>query len=397
MLEVIDDNNGLALYNLILFRLQDIKASDPLARAIQLKMNLQHIRYVPKPHGVAKYFALIDSHRTELASLNRPKVIEDWEVVTKALQDLPPLHPQFQKVAELLAIQRKLFQKETTLPVCRAAFINADNEHDIHGDLTRNKHTGKKRKLLTNFARADKRPHKSNVGGKKFNKGDCGHHPNSISHCTEQCMNPFGIRSIFGKAKTYAEKCAAVKRSIALGWSPKATNVRIPTGFNSTNSGGPSNPPTPSVPLKTTTQPPALKTNYASTDTNISPNSARTYQRVKAIIESTSSPIRPPSAYNPLPTTPTLASPVYRQPVQTNMVPHVPITQTIPIRAYHTTLQSQYLPQPVPFPPQQPTHQQPIPQYVQQTVSHHPFQQHLQTQTPIAPRVHVRLHHQRMT
>ena len=92
-LEVVDEGNGLALYNLARFRLREIKSSDPLARAIKLQMGLHHIKYVPKPHGVAQYFARIDSHRSELTSLTRPKIIDDWEVTAKALRELPSLHP----------------------------------------------------------------------------------------------------------------------------------------------------------------------------------------------------------------------------------------------------------------------------------------------------------------
>ena len=64
MMQVVDPGNGLALYNLIDFRLQDIKSSDPLARAIKIRMGLQHITYRAKPHGVASYFAAIESHRS---------------------------------------------------------------------------------------------------------------------------------------------------------------------------------------------------------------------------------------------------------------------------------------------------------------------------------------------
>ena len=48
-LEVVHADNGLAMYNLVKFRLQEIKSSDPLARAIKLQMGLHHIRYIPKP------------------------------------------------------------------------------------------------------------------------------------------------------------------------------------------------------------------------------------------------------------------------------------------------------------------------------------------------------------
>ena len=330
ILEVVDDNNGLALYNLILFRLQEIKSTDPLARAIQLKMNLQHIRYIPMPHGVAKYFADIESHRTDLASLARPKIIQDWEVVTKALQDLPPLHAKFKEVADLLSLQRKLFKQETTLPQCREAFLNADNENDIHGDLSNNKPRAKKRKLRTNLQRAEKRPRQSNderTG--KYKKGDCGHHPNSVSHCTQTCMNPFGVRSIFGRAKSYAEKCQAVKTSVALGWSPRAKHVTIPEGFGSDEKSVPTlatdanHEPTAS----------AVKVNQALTTNSISPNSMRTYHRVQALMTATQVQMPPSPAYMQ-PMFPTQRQPAAFYPATQHLAPPI-INGPAPLQTYH--------------------------------------------------------------
>ena len=131
-LEVVDESNGLAIYNLTRFRIREIKSSDPLARTIKLQMGIQHIKYIPKPHGVAQYFAQIEKHRSELAALPKPKIISDWEVTVRELSDL---HPQFKSVAELLAIQRKILHTETTLEDCRNAFTTADIDHNIGGEL----------------------------------------------------------------------------------------------------------------------------------------------------------------------------------------------------------------------------------------------------------------------
>ena len=362
MLEVIDDNNGLALYNLVAFRLQDVKTTDPLARAIQLKMNLQHIRYIPMPHGVAKYFATIEAHRTDLASLDRPKIIQDWEVVTKALQDLPPLHAQFKEVAHVLSLQRKLFKQETTLPQCREAFINADNENDIHGDLGNNKPGAKKRKLRTNLQRNDKRFRHDNQDKPKHQKGDCGHHPNSVTHCTETCMNPFGIRSLFGTAKTYAEKCAAIRKSLALGWSPRAKNVKVPKGFDDSAA-----PVTTSATSKDTSTTSALKVNHATSGNTISPNSMRTYQRVQALMTATQMQTTHHTAYAPpMFTTPQLA-PAYYPAAQRLTAPM--INAPPPVHTYHVAPRYATPPQPMApprqmaLPPQVAMRTQPQPYY----------------------------------
>ena len=237
-LEVVDANNGLAIYNLAKFRLREIKSTDPLARAIKLQMGLQHIKYIPQPHGVAKYFAKIESHRTELASLPRPKIIDDWEVTAKVLRELPHLHPQFKSAADILEVQRKILKVETTLEDCRKAFISADIDNDVGGDLhSKNSNKGK-RKLRTNLSRVDKRPRRDGDKPRKLgrhNYGDCAHHPKSNTHTTKQCINPFGLRSAFGLAISYMEKCTAVKRSVQAGWSPKATQVRVPQGYGCDN------------------------------------------------------------------------------------------------------------------------------------------------------------------
>lgn len=266
-LEVVDESNGIAIYNLARFRLREIKSSDPLARAIKLQMGIQHIKYVPKPHGVAQYFARIEKHRSELAALPKPKIISDWEVTAKALRELPELHPQFKAVAELLAIQRKIMHTETTLEDCRHAFTSADIDHNIGSDLHAKNQTKSKRKLKTNLAQTDttsrtNSPHKRKRG--KYKIGDCIHHPKSNTHLTRQCTNPFGLRSAFGLAVSYTDKCNAVKASVTAGWSPKATNVRIPQGYGCDPPTTTPATPIPSMPHPGVGSPRHLHTNIAA-------------------------------------------------------------------------------------------------------------------------------------
>ena len=49
ILDVVEDGNGLAIYNLVKSRLKQIQTSDPMARAIQMKMGIDHIVYTAKP------------------------------------------------------------------------------------------------------------------------------------------------------------------------------------------------------------------------------------------------------------------------------------------------------------------------------------------------------------
>ena len=266
-LEVVDESNGLAIYNLARFRLREIKSSDPLARAIKLQMGIQHIKYVPKPHGVAQYFARIEKHRSELAALPKPKIISDWEVTAKALRELPDLHPQFKSVAELLAIQRKILHTETTLEDCRNAFTSADIDHNIGGDLHAKNQTRAKRKLKTNLAHTDTTPRSDPLHKRKrpkFKFGDCIHHPKSNTHLTRQCTNPFGLRSAFGLAVSYTDKCNAVKNSVTAGWSTKATNVRIPQGYGCDAITTAPAAPTPVLPHPSVGSPRPLRSNIAA-------------------------------------------------------------------------------------------------------------------------------------
>lgn len=266
-LEVVDESNGLAIYNLARFRLREIKSSDPLARAIKLQMGIQHIKYVPKPHGVAQYFARIEKHRSELAALPKPKIISDWEVTAKALRELPELHPQFKAVSELLAIQRKILHTETTLEDCRNAFTSADIDHNIGGDLHAKNQTKTKRKLKTNLAQTGTTANSDSLHRRKrakFKTGDCVHHPKSNTHLTRQCTNPFGLRSAFGLAVSYTDKCNAVKASVAAGWSPKATNVRIPQGYGCDPPATAPIAPTPVMPHPGAGSPRSLRNNIAA-------------------------------------------------------------------------------------------------------------------------------------
>lgn len=152
ILQVVQANNGLALYQLLYCSLREVKSTDPLARAIKLKLGIQHIKYVPGPHGVATYFANIESHRQKLAQLPRPKMIADWEIVAKATQELPPIHPKFESARSTLDLLRKLGKRETTLKECREAFLSAEIDNDIHSDLGYKK-SPTKRKLRANLQR----------------------------------------------------------------------------------------------------------------------------------------------------------------------------------------------------------------------------------------------------
>ena len=236
ILDIVEDGNGIALYELIQGRLQHVQSSDPMARAIKIRMGIDHIVYDPKPHGVKSYFAKIKEHRLNLADLPKPKYIQDWEVVAKALHELPPLHPKFESASRLLELQRQMFKQETSLENCINVFAAAESDNKIYDDLRRKKKPHRKRKLATNVATHDKRNktdgHKFNKK-RKYKKGDCVHHPYSTSHCTEMCTNPFGSTSIFALAVDRINKCAAIKKSLAAGWSPKATDVKVPEGFGS--------------------------------------------------------------------------------------------------------------------------------------------------------------------
>ena len=187
------------------------------------------------------------------------------------------------------------------MPQCREAFINADDENDIHGDLSNSRAGPKKRKLRTNMQRTEKRNRRdgnaTTHNRNKFEKGDCGHHPNSVTHCTKTCMNPFGLRSIFGRAKSYVEKCQAVKTSVALGWSPRAKNVQIPEGFG-VNSDGTQDNSSVTV-TRNARDTPALKVNQVSNSDTVSPNSMRTYRRVQALMSKTQVQVTQHSAYAP--------------------------------------------------------------------------------------------------
>ena len=331
-LEVVHADNGLAIYNLIKFRLQEIKSSDPLARAIKLQMGLHHIRYIPKPHGTAKYFATIENHRTELASLPKPKIIGDWQVVTKALRELPAIHPKFKSVAWILEVQRKIDKSETTLQQCRKAFVSADIDHNISAELQAAS-PSKKKRLRANAAHIDglpKRQRERRTPG-RYKIGDCIHHPKSDTHLTVQCTNPFGIRSAFGLAQSYEDKCAAVKASVSAGWSPQATHVKVPQGY------GCDKPSSTTI----STVPPtfSMKTNVSAIQhvpQSINADDLKTYHRVRALMDSQSN-LTPPTAVSAAASSSMMRTlPTLHQPqLQTGPCPQV---MAPPVRAFHTAV-----------------------------------------------------------
>ena len=294
ILQVVQANNGLALHHLLYSRLRDVKSTDPLARAIKLKLGIQHIRYVPSAHGVATYFANIEAHRQKLAQLPRPKIIADWEIVAKATQELPPIHPKFESTKSMLELQRKFEKRETTLKECRDAFISAELDNDIHVDLGTKK-SPTKRKLRANVQRHQPpRRQPKNTSPVRYPKGSCVHHPFSLTHTTTQCINPFGYHSAFARATTHIDKCAAVQKSIAAGWSPKAKHVTIPEGFGSPRV------PAPGM-LNDSNR--TVSVNVATATPNVSINASdmQTYRRVKAFMQTASAtPAAPVNPQNPV-------------------------------------------------------------------------------------------------
>ena len=325
-LDVVDQNNGLAIYNLMKFRLAEIKSSDPLARAIKSKMGINHIKYTAQPLGVAKYFQEIEAHRSKLAALPRPKIIDDFEVIAKAIRELPPLHEQFQSAAYVLELQRKLSKSETTLTECRDAFVSADIDNDIVGDLG-NK-SKKKRPLRANLARTDKRQRFDKKSGERpegrYEFGDCVHHPKSNTHRTCQCTNPFGLRSAFGLATSYQNKCAAIKTSVQAGWSPKATNVKIPQGYGCDGA-----QVSPAKISPAAAHAPQLKTYHAAVQrpsSNINPDELRVYNKVRDLMRADMQQMQqqPPPVGSP----------------QVHQVAN-PQLAASPLRAYHTHMRHQ--------------------------------------------------------
>ena len=340
LLEVVSADNGLAMYELVKFRLSDIKSSDTMARAMKLQMGLQHIRYKPIKMGVSKYFAAIEQHRTKLASLPTPKIIPDWQVVAKALRELPPLHSKFQSAEFLLEMQRKVSKTDTTLQECKQAFVSADIDNDIGGDLQPD-NKGTKTKRRANLSRTGDEQRKrfrndnsrTNTNG-HYKFGDCVHHPTCSNHTTVQCTNPFGIRSVFARATSYLEKCNAVKASVAAGWSPKATNVTVPQGYGCDPTANANNPngvaTTPQRPSSASTHQPAVRANKAAmhpatTDT-INQEDLKAYHKVRSLMGIHTAPTSQPAPY------PHHASAnVYMPPA------HPAPTSPPPVRTFNTT------------------------------------------------------------
>ena len=340
ILEVVQANNGLAMYNLLHERLQEVKSSDPLARAIKLKLGLEHIKYIPEPHGVATYFAAMAKHRAELAQMKpRPKIIDEWEVVAKALQDLPQLHSKFEDARAMLEFQRKFSKQETSLKDCRTTFVNADNDNEVWKDLGYKK-PQKKRKLRANLQRSQKR-RAPDVDQQTFTPGSCAHHPFSTSHCSTMCTNPFGFSSAFARANTHTDKCPAVRNSIAAGWSPKATHVQIPKGFGSprrdTLSSAVRTQPATTTFNQLTGGTVAMSANVACLPTNndaVNSADIQSYHKVRALM----------AGVNPTP--PRAQQPVF-QPHQTRVTPIQPPPAAPPLRTFHVSHQHQQPLQPV--------------------------------------------------
>ena len=288
-------------------------------------MGLHHIKYVPKAHGIAKYFAAIETHRTELASLPKPKLIADWQVVAKALRELPPLHQKLKTVAWILEVQRKIDKSETSLQQCRQAFVSADVDHNISAEL-QTASPSKKRRLRINITRTgnDKRPRDGRTPG-RYKPGDCIHHPKYDNHLTSQCMNPFGIRSAFGLAQSYTDKCSAVKISVAAGWSPKATNVRIPQGYGC-------DPPVTTMPTANTPVT-TVRANISTVQQvghSINAADLQSYHKVRSLMNGHSNLAEPVATTLPVQSLPN----TNQHQLQTGLLP--PTTVPPPIRAFHT-------------------------------------------------------------
>ena len=336
ILQVVDENNGVGLHDILQFRLREIKSSDPLAHAIQLRMGIQHIKYSPKPHGVDTYFKDIDRHRAKLGDLPRPKIIPDWEVVAKAIRELPSLHEKFKEAASVLSLQRKLSKCDTTLQECRDAFVNADNDNKVYADLKQKKSPGKTNKRVRiNITRNVGPPHRDSQrkSGQQtqYKAGDCVHHPLSVSHTTPQCRDPFGLTSAFSRAISYTDKCRAIRASIAAGWSPRATHVKIPQGYGSDSSV--QHTPTTE---KSKKRPPPLQINHVAT-TNINDDDMRAYYKVRALIGDGDTPKRSAPAHpTPPASTPNHACPPVN--VQNPPAPGVYHAPTAPpVRAFHAS------------------------------------------------------------
>ena len=334
ILQHVEENNGMALYDLIIFRLREIKSTDPLERAMQLNLGLTHIKYNPEPHGVATYFSDIEKHRTKLAELDPPKIIENWQVIAKTLRELPPLHPKFKEAEQFLAYQRKLLKTDTTLQECQSAFINADIDNDIHGDIKAggDKSRNGKKRLRTNLAHnhGGRRPRKDDTKQPRrgeFKQGDCVHHPFSVTHNSVQCRDPFGMSSAFSKAVSYKDKCAAVRKSINVGWSPRATNVQIPEGYGCDRGSA------TALRIESAIQPPALRANTSSLhgahNAPINDSDILAYHKVRALMVSDPGTKQQPVSHM-------VAAPAHR--AQTPMATGAYNTPaTSPLRAFHTS------------------------------------------------------------
>ena len=233
-----------------------------------------------------------------------------------------------------------------------------------------------KSKLKTNLSLTDKRSRTNFSYDKrkqgKFKFRDCVHHPKSNTHLSRHCTNPFGLRSAFGLAVSYIDKCNAVKVSVATGWSPKATNVQIPQGYGCDTPRIPNQTPNPVAPPQNNGTPRPLSSNVAaipSPSRAVHPHQIQTYPRYQAMMQSPQSMTTVTSG---------TAHQHNHQPMHHGQFnPHLDHSITSyqqhgsPVRAYHTsvyprqTLSPRVLPQPTqhhpPYPPQPGFHPPPTP------------------------------------
>lgn len=90
-LEVVDEDSGLAIYNLTRFRLREIKSSDPLVRAIKLQMGIQHINYVPtQSHNISLGSRITDQNlppcripKSSVTGRSQPNPSEIYQTYTR--------------------------------------------------------------------------------------------------------------------------------------------------------------------------------------------------------------------------------------------------------------------------------------------------------------------------
>ena len=149
----------------------------------------------------------------------------------------------------------------------------------------------------------------------------------STSHTTSLCTSPFGLSSLFGRATSHRDKYIVVQKSVAAGWSPQATHVRVPKGFQLSKSTD-SNSTSPSPKTTDTTE---EKDNpLLINSSTIQPSELESYHKVKSMLESLpANSKRTRTAYQP--------QPFAQPPADTYVNPPTDTTTTSP-----TTIQPQY-------------------------------------------------------